>query len=855
MAYAFSPYVVAQVVSNPVFLATLALLPVIPAAVIAGATGHVRHRTSVVFVVATAPMLGYVYQNPPLLGMVIGTALFVPLLCACVNGRATARRAVIILALALPITAAACAYWLIPSILQLALVAKGQLATISSWSWTEGRATVLNAFWLNPVWGWTYPEYYPFASTYDVLPLSVLKFGPAIIAFAALAVGQKVIAHRYRFNSQHFPLAILAGTVAVALIFLSTGTNPPGNLIFNRLYGLPFGWLLREPGRFLMLASLMYAILIAITVQATLAFIAQRTRLRMSDPVQLKFTFMPRRNWLRMLSEPSINAFSLAILALLVTLPGYPVITGEIVPDRRPVLPSGHVHVPAYWTEMASFVDTAPKNGAVLVLPPDDFYQMPYRWGYYGNDEFIPYLMNRPVLIPSSQSYVPPTAQLLSTIDLTAKSILARNWEQTDRLLRVLGAPLVLVRGDLDFILAKQYGRTVASATALTDALLGSGNFDLVHTSGPLQLFALHAGSVSDSEVAPYYASVNTLAPDLRVLSSLPQGAALVSQQPMVGAPLVHEPPPVSAWRRSDDRLVWDFYGVPGWTYKVSPLDSGSSLKATERNNGLEVSVPVTATLEDGTFTQKFSGPVLNCAGPQSENQSAAVQPSGGPQDGSYLRLTARGGSACVIRSYEWRSEWSDHSIVISISTRHEIGASPRICLWETRKTGPNRCSPLPTVADPGGWSNFAASTTPDSDTTKIELLLYADAFVPGTLTTADYADPQIVVVPYLPQFDVVGTPVETSRLPRLMVHRSSYSPNWRGPQGSRHVLVNGLLNGWLLDQSQPVSADYLPAREVFVAQLISVLGLATTLGLALSLWDWRVRLKLFTRRRSRLDR
>src|SRR5439155_5429950 len=158
MAYAFSPYVVAQVVSNPVFLAALALLPVIPAAVIAGATRQVRLRTSVVLVIATAPMLGYVYQNPPLLGMVIGTALFVPLLCASVSGWSAARRAVLILALALPITVAASAYWVIPSILQLALVAQGQLAAISSWSWTEGRATVLNAFWLNAVWGWPYKE-------------------------------------------------------------------------------------------------------------------------------------------------------------------------------------------------------------------------------------------------------------------------------------------------------------------------------------------------------------------------------------------------------------------------------------------------------------------------------------------------------------------------------------------------------------------------------------------------------------------------------------------------------------------------------------------------------------------------
>jgi hypothetical protein len=161
----------------------------------------------------------------------------------------------------------------------------------------------------------------------------------------------------------------------------------------------------------------------------------------------------------------------------------------------------------------------------------------------------------------------------------------------------------------------------------------------------------------------------------------------------------------------------------------------------------------------------------------------------------------------------------------------------------------------MQSIVDSSGWSNFSASTTPDPDTETIQLLLYADALVPGAPTTTDYADPHVVVVPYVPQFDVVGTPVGTSQLSRLMVHRSSYSSNWLGPEGSRHVLVNGLLNGWQLDQAQPISAEYRPAREIFVAQLVSALGLAAALGLALSLWDWRVALRLVTRRRSRLGR
>ena len=60
--------------------------------------------------------------------------------------------------------------------------------------------------------------------------------------------------------------------------------------------------------------------------------------------------------------------------------------TGAIAPDHRPVLPSTHVSVPAYWTAMASYLNGSAPPGNLLVLPEDDFYQMPYTWGYYGAD-------------------------------------------------------------------------------------------------------------------------------------------------------------------------------------------------------------------------------------------------------------------------------------------------------------------------------------------------------------------------------------------------------------------------------------------------------------------------------------
>lgn len=823
LAYVFSPHVVSDVMPNPVYLAALALLPAVPAAILAAAVGRVRVRTAVVLVALSAPIWGYIYENPPLLAMVFVAVICTPLVAGCLFGRAAARRGALVLVLGLPLTIAVSAYWVIPSVLELASVSKDQLATLSSWSWTEGRATVINALWLNTTWGWKFPEYYPFATTYDELPLSVIKFGPAVLAFAALAVGRQSSIKRFMFGSRHFRLAVVASSVTLLLILLSTGTNPPGNIIFDHLYLLPYGWLLREPGRFLLIADMMYATLIAITIDA-----------------------LPRLRWqrhsLHVMTRRRFRAFTPSVVGLALVLPGFPLMTGAVVPDNRPILPSAHVQMPEYWTEMGAYVDRIPLSGAVLVLPPDDFYQMPYRWGYYGNDEFIRNLINRPVLTPSNQGYIAPTPQLLTTIDLTANSVLASNWKQVDRLLKVLGAPLVLVRGDLDLELAAFYRRDFPSPAALAIALEHSPSFDLVHTAGPLQLFALRGFSVTDSSVAPYVATVNTTTPDLRVLSLLPDNSALVSEPPRVGTPMVLEPPPLGNWRLGDKTLKWDFVQSPAWNLAFVQLDSHSSPKPihdpiTVRqlhgegvSKDMEVSLPAENVLQNGSFQAGVWAPVGSCAGAPSGNAlSATVVPNGGPSGGPYLRLTARGGSACESQLLDWHGG----PLVITLDVRHGSGALPHICLWET---GPERCANLPVMAEAPGWTTYSATTTPDAGTTALGLYLYADVYLPGTLTENDYAVVRVLEVPSLPQFDFVGVPVTAGTSPVLVVQDNAYSPNWSGSAGSSPVLVDGLLNGWQLSPGQLFSARYVPSDEVLAAFWVSAAGLVLALGLGLSL-------------------
>ena len=533
-----------------------------------------------------------------------------PVVAGWLYGSAAALRGLMVLILGLPAIIVLSAYWIVPSVFQLQDAALTQLSAISSWSWTEVRATVRNGFWLNTAWPWAYPDYFPFAASYDALPLSVLRFAPALVAFGALTIRYSRDTKSVRSSlNGGLRVSVLAASVALVLIFLGTGTNPPGNVLFDGLYTLPFGWLLREPGRFLVVADLMFAVLVAITADRLLQFDWLRGHIR---------------NWRR----PTLRGVMALPIILAITLPGLPLITGSIVQESTPVRAT-HVQLPSYWTEMTSFADGLPLRGGVLVLPPDDFYQMPYRWGYYGSDNFISQLMSRPFLIPSSQAYFPASSQLLKVEDLAARTLLTGDWQLEDHLLRVLDTPLVLVRGDLA---PELYGRTLQSPTALVDALQHSPSFDLVHTSGPLSLFKLRGAPQQKTEIAPYFATVNTSTPDLRVLSRLPDQTALVSGPPRPGAPSLEELPPVLDWPLASNEVTWDFVEKPGWTYDLIRVDSEKpiqpidTLMATrlspihvtrvpgERGaTNLEIGVAAANDLTNSSFEKGQWSPVGDC--------------------------------------------------------------------------------------------------------------------------------------------------------------------------------------------------------------------------------------------------
>ena len=854
LAYVFNAHTV-TIATNPVFVAGMVLLAGLPAVVLTTASGRWTLRKGIFFLGASAPLLGYVSENPPLVFMLGALLASTPLLVGWLDGRAAAHRALRTLVLGALLLALASAYWLVPTVLQLKTAATSTLATQSSWTWTQGRATLANGFWLDNDWGWKFAAYFPYASAYGKFPLLILKFLLPIGAFGFLALarfsgGIGVTARRAR-------LGIAASATALFFILLSTGTRLPGAIVFDPLYGLPLGWLLREPGRFLILGGLAYSVLLALTTEAACE------RLKSFEPGAV----WPWRSVFHRLGVrlAAVGAAGAAVLA-----PGFPLMTGAIAPVHRPQLPSVRVSVPAYWMAMAHYLNGSAPPGNLLVLPQDDFYQMPYIWGYYGADGFIRNLIARNVVDPIAQGYAPGQQELISAVRLVQQGLLAHDWPSVQRTLGAIGTPLLLVRGDVNAAFPRRH---ITPPAALERALREDKDMRLVHRFGKLELFGLRR-SISPAGLVTRYATVNSAVPDLRDLALLPAGTALISSPMRSAVPAVLQTPPVSQWRLVGDDLETFVAEPPGRRYRTKLLSAtgaserpGASSRPRSRlmarvrhRDGQEVeklSYKLGGSLlSDGDFMSGTWGAVGNCsaypATAATARLAARVLPGQGPAGRPALALSADADSACEVRPLAWRSG----RLFVSLWVRNISGAGPRMCIWETPIKVCAAMPPLPSSPDHSRWHHYQAIVTPDSGARSLSLFLYADVYKHGLLTANEYSDVVVRRSPVPLQPVVVATRRKRQRpAPALYTVGGSFSPEWIGPNEEQHVRVDGLRNGWLGPRSRDVPLRFGPSPWYLLSRFASLLAAGFLLALAFSPWPrgrYRLVATVFSRHLAR---
>ena len=780
MLYFFSPHTLSDVGSNDVYLVTMVLIAALPAVVLGYARGQISLWGALACLAVAGPFLGFAYANPPLVGMIALTTVATPLLAWVRFGRPVARRSLRLVLVGGAVLIAASAYWLVPDSVALVGVAAGKLSSLSTWLFTEQRATLTNALWLNNAWGWRFAVYYPYAQDFAHFPLRLVQLFLPLVAFSGLALRSPAGTVGWRLTRIRGVLALST----LAVVILSTGTRPPGDLLFDALYRLPYGWLLREPGRFLMFAALGYALLAAILVEQGRRIVPGK--------------IWSLRAWPKPISSAALLArLALGAIVLLGLASAFPLLTGAVVPGPRLPFPSDHVKVPTYWLSTAKYLNTSAPPGSLLVLPPDDFYEMPYSW-YYGNDGFIANLVDRHVLDPSAQSYNTVSTTLLASVRLESSALLAHDWTEASRLLQALGTPLVLVRGD---IVADFAGRNIVSPSALAASLARDPNMRLLQSDGLLKVY----GARETYPQLTSFATVNTSTPDLRVLSRLPSNTAVVTAPPVAGHIAIFQLPPVATWHLGAGALSTTVKEQRGWRYSALGLElhAGTQIGLTQRrvvspggSAVLQLRLPVGASLiHDGNFAAGPWGPVGNCD--DSEPVSAPnflraeVFPRAGPGRVPALQLAASIDGACESTELTWHSG----PIVLDIWVRSVSGAPPEMCLWERPI---NRCAP--TAALPSGrqWQRYRTTIVPDPGTETVSLFLYAYAQSPGQRSVDEYARVVARSLPHSPSVDVVGRPTTGPGPTHLLAYPTGYATGWVGPPSARHVLVDGVRNGWL---------------------------------------------------------
>ena len=84
----------------------------------------------------------------------------------------------------------------------------------------------------------------------------------------------------------------------------------------------------------------------------------------------------------------------------------FPIFESNILFEKTKSLPfSEYVQIPSYWYQASNYINNVPGNFRVLQTPGDDFYQIPYTWGYYGSDAIAASLITNPV-VQNTVSYL-----------------------------------------------------------------------------------------------------------------------------------------------------------------------------------------------------------------------------------------------------------------------------------------------------------------------------------------------------------------------------------------------------------------------------------------------------------------
>jgi hypothetical protein len=327
--------------------------------------------------------------------------------------------------------------------------------SVAAWSWTHGRSSFLNLFWFNGGWGWL-PEYVPYFDFYSNPIVLFLVFIPFILAGSALLVKRKSV-----FN------AYVMGWV-LFFVFLGKGLHEPFGSINLFLYqNVPLMDMFREPAsKFTLLIMPFVALLIGSTCEGL---------------ANIRITINCRK--LRL-----AKVFLLLFIAVSLVISAFPLLTNPIRTDGQEDFDfSWYVEIPNYWFEAAAWINSQSGDGAILITPLNDFYQMPYEWGYYGTDQLLERFFNRPIISSAALDGYATSSDTANMLKGLKASVRFNHTEEFKTLLDLLSVEYILQRND---VRSNMEGRNLMSSDQMKIFFGHQPHLRLVKSFGELDIYS-----------------------------------------------------------------------------------------------------------------------------------------------------------------------------------------------------------------------------------------------------------------------------------------------------------------------------------------------------------------------------
>jgi arabinofuranan 3-O-arabinosyltransferase len=717
----------------------------------------------------------YLLLNPPLLLL---AAIWAVGLAACgslLGGPGGTKRALQLLAKASPWILLFALWWLVPFASTLLQRNVGQTFSAETspqaWSFTQARTSIANVVSLSSFWGWSFPEYFPYAAKLDLPLWSPLRFGLPMLALSAPLVTPK--------ERRQVPLLLLC--LSLVLVFLSKGLHGPLSGFNEYLYEhVPGMWLLREPN-----TKLGLPLLLLYVASASIALSEIVTRARSA----------------RATTSQALFGLSFVLVIWSLAYP-YPLWTGEVVPQDRPILPSARVRIPEGWRAISDFINRSPDRGKVLLLPVNDYYQVPTTWGYYGEDDVPRWLLDRPTIQLLPGGYFEDLPGFSSIVRASQTALAGGDAKGARRLLEAIGASYVVLRKDIvtDFpgrdlvepgrlertltdipglrlVLSEDVanlyrldgvgGDTVKAYSSLVSATGGPGSLPsgIATMSSPAVLSTF--GGATDAEQA--YVS----RPGNSAFSfSSSSGPYVLAQHPLGDRLYLVDRTADTAGRwhlEFRDAAVVNLDGQPlGGGGKVQiPIDEEPIALRLNRTfyslTGEEPLVPLTPDPRPELYGRASTPAHMSAFGPAGGCKLAVRRSQQGPSisaeplpasEGVGVRVATTRHSACTTSRVS--VPVSGPAYLVSFQYRTLEGTTAAVCFFER---GPEACAPLPPLSSGRRWQTFEGVAVTSPSMTGVELALSAPSPPDGGRSIAEFRSVEVWPLELIEPLDIPQRP------------------------------------------------------------------------------------------------